>query len=260
MNFKSDFETLEVQLQNGVLSLNFNRPKRFNAFNPKMYAEVVEALKLATDHAAVRVVVVTGNGDYYSSGNDLSSFTTGEVSIESGVTTLNAFIEAFLFFPKVLIAAVNGPAIGVAASTLAHFDFVYASEKATFNTPFVPLAQSPEACSSVLFPKLMGTHVANEFLLLGKKFSAVEAQKAGLVGEVVKHEELLPRAFAVAKQLANSPPESLLESKKLIRNPELLNQLHKVHKKEVEVLAQRWQSEEFLNAIATFFARKKSAL
>eukprot|EP01116_Phalansterium_solitarium_P020676 TRINITY_DN6160_c0_g1_i1.p1 TRINITY_DN6160_c0_g1~~TRINITY_DN6160_c0_g1_i1.p1 ORF type:complete len:218 (-),score=16.55 TRINITY_DN6160_c0_g1_i1:279-932(-) len=207
------FEALEVTVAGGVQVIVLNQPKRKNAFNATQYNEVIAALEQAKNDPAVRCVVITGRGDYYSSGNDLSVFTAIDLSnkekleqeLADAKAMLTRFVNSFIFFPKILIAALNGPAIGVAATTAQHCDFVYGSESCTINTPFVPLAQVPEACSSFTFPRIMGPLKANEMLLLGKKFDARQALAANLLNDVFPDKEFMSRVMAIAHQIGTFP-------------------------------------------------------
>jgi len=239
--------------------LEFNRPERKNAINIPLYNEIVDALEYASKEETIRAVIITGKGEYYSSGNDLSVFmgsTSVDEALMEGERTLDRFIKTFIRFPKILIAAVNGPAIGVAATTLMHCDFVYASETATFNTPFVPLGQTAEACSSETFPRAMGFLKANEILILGKKLTAQEALQFRMVNSVFPPSKLMEETCGVASQIALSPPLALMDSKKLIKNEAYLQKLESVNEIEVKTLVNRWKSAEFMQAIMSFMTRK----
>eukprot|EP01114_Cavostelium_apophysatum_P012978 TRINITY_DN3046_c0_g1_i1.p1 TRINITY_DN3046_c0_g1~~TRINITY_DN3046_c0_g1_i1.p1 ORF type:complete len:283 (+),score=62.14 TRINITY_DN3046_c0_g1_i1:29-850(+) len=266
------FSTLELQLEKvekdglegSYLTIRFNRPQRKNAISIPLYNEIVEALNYAKQNPNIKAVVLTGKGDYYSSGNDLSAFTTvdpsnAEKMLKEAEEVLLRFIRAFLYFPKILIAAVNGPAIGVAATTLAHCDFVYASETASFNTPFVTLGQTPEACSSVMFPQIMGHLKANEVLLLNRKLDAKEAHRLRLVNDVFPAGELMNQVRKVAEEVSLLPPDALTAAKKLIRSPEIVKQLDKIHEQEVKTLGERWKSEEFMTTVMNFMMNKSKA-
>ncbi|KAF4790957.1 Enoyl-CoA delta isomerase 2, mitochondrial [Turdus rufiventris] len=154
------YETLIVTTKNNITKIMFNRPDRKNAINHQMYREIIKALQEAGKNDST-IAVITGNGDYYSSGNDLNNFTNikpGEMEkmAKDGAVLLKEFVGHFIDFPKPLIAVVNGPAIGVCVTVLGLCDLVYASDRATFHSPFSQLGQSPEGCSSYLFPKMMG--------------------------------------------------------------------------------------------------------
>merc|ERR1712054_237347 len=124
-----------------------------------MYREIMEALSFASEDPSVAVTLVTGAGNYYSSGNDLSNFSRLQNPTRTAAEAkdlLVEFVGSFIDHPKPLVAGVNGPAIGIAVTTLALCDAVYASSSATFHTPFRQLGQAPEGCSSYTFPYLMG--------------------------------------------------------------------------------------------------------
>eukprot|EP00475_Leptophrys_vorax_P009482 TRINITY_DN16291_c0_g2_i3.p1 TRINITY_DN16291_c0_g2~~TRINITY_DN16291_c0_g2_i3.p1 ORF type:complete len:288 (-),score=96.78 TRINITY_DN16291_c0_g2_i3:78-818(-) len=232
-----------------------------------MYEEFRTLLVQAGSDEAVHVVVVTGRGDYFSSGNDLNNFKL--ISPKSSWEEIKAFshnqaiflekfVDALIEFPKILIAAVNGPSFGIAVTMLGLFDMVYASKSASFETPFSRLGQSPEGCSSYIFPRIMGPNRANEVLYAGRKLSAEDAQKAGLVSEVFgANEELMNRVLNQAKHLSSLPQESLQLSKKLVRSYDKKT-LKAVNKAECELLEDRWVSPDCIQAIMKFMARSSN--
>ncbi|NXJ91519.1 ECI2 isomerase, partial [Corythaixoides concolor] len=253
------YETILVTTKNNITKIVFNRPDRKNAINHKMYREIMKALEEAGKDDST-IAVITGNGDYYSSGNDLTNFTniqTGglEKMAKDGAVLLKEFVGHFIDFPKPLIAVVNGPAIGICVTLLALCDVVYASDRATFHSPFSQLGQSPEGCSSYLFPKIMGLAKASEILLFNKKLTAAEACAQGLVTEVFPDMTFQKEVWARLEAYASLPKNSLAVSKQLLRSMEK-EKLHAVNSKECEVLEERWLSDECMNAIASFFQKK----
>lgn len=134
-------------------------------------------------------------------------------------------------------------------------DFVYASHRATFETPFSRLGQSPEACSSLTFPEILGPTVANEVLLMGRKLTAAEAERHRLVAQVFEHSVFMEEVMKRATLLSTLPPESVRISKKLIRSHRR-EELHRVNKEECVVLKDRWLSPECMDAIISFMSRK----
>ncbi|NXE36642.1 ECI2 isomerase, partial [Ptilorrhoa leucosticta] len=253
------YETLIVTTKNNITKIMFNRPDRKNAINHQMYREIIKALEEAGKNDST-IAVITGNGDYYSSGNDLSNFTNvqpGEMEkmAKDGAVLLKEFVGHFIDFPKPLIAVVNGPAIGICVTVLALCDLVYASDRATFHSPFSQLGQSPEGCSSYLFPKIMGLAKASEMLLFNKKLTAAEACAQGLVTEVFPDRSFQKEVWARLEAYASLPKNSLVVSKQLLRSMEK-EKLHAVNSRECEVLTERWLSDECVNAIASFFQKK----
>ncbi|XP_005327554.2 enoyl-CoA delta isomerase 2 isoform X1 [Ictidomys tridecemlineatus] len=252
-------ENIIVTSQDGITKIMFNRPSKKNAITTSMYKEIIHALKAAsTDNSAI--TVFTGNGDYYSSGNDLTNFTdvspnSIEETAKNASILLREFVDAFIDFPKPLVAVINGPAVGIVVTLLGLFDAVYASDKATFHTPFSELGQSPEGCASYTFPKIMGPAKAAEMLIFGKKLTAGEACAQGLVTEVFPESTFQKEVWTRLKTYAKLPTNSLRISKELIRSNEKAK-LHAVNAEECTVLQGRWLSEECMNALMNFMSRK----
>lgn len=254
------YETLAISNENGIYKITLNRPSKKNAINLQMYEEWIKALKEAGEDKSVVLAVVTGAGDFYCSGNDLSNFMNippdgvAAMAVAAG-ELLERFVSAFIDFPKPLIGLVNGPALGVSVTTLGLFDAVYASDRATFHTPFSNLGQSPEGCSSYTFPKFMGTAKASELLLFNKKISAAEAYNRNMVTEVIPDAMFAKETKTKIESFAKLPRESMQFSKQLVRNVEK-ELLHKVNKEECKLLVERWQSDECMTAIMNFFQQK----
>ncbi|XP_039198682.1 enoyl-CoA delta isomerase 2 [Crotalus tigris] len=256
---KSIYETLEVTSKDNITKIVLNRPKKKNAINVKMYNEIMQALEEAANDDSV-LTVLTGNGDYYCSGNDLNNFAQVspaglEESAKNSGAMLKKFVEHFIDFPKPLIAVVNGPAVGISVTLLGLFDIVYASDRATFFTPFSNLGQSPEGCSSYTFPKIMGVTKATEMLLFNKKLTAAEACSQGLVTEVFPDSTFQKEVWARLKAYVNLPKKTLAVSKQLMRNMEK-EKLYEVNSQECECLIERWLSEECMNAVMSFMQKK----
>ncbi|XP_076028857.1 enoyl-CoA delta isomerase 2-like isoform X2 [Oratosquilla oratoria] len=255
------YECLDVTVQDGLCVIKLNRPKKKNAITVQMYNEWSSALKEADEDPGVVITAVTGAGDFYCSGNDLSNFMNippegmKQMAIDSG-KLLNRFVSSFIDFKKPLIAVVNGPAVGVSVTIMALFDAVYATDKATFHTPFSALGQSPEGCSSYTFPRIMGTSKATELLLFNKKITAHEAEKIGFVSEVFPDSSFQQEVWPRLQALSKLPINSLIFSKALTRDMEK-DVLHKVNDIECDRLVERWLSDDCAKAIMAFFSRKK---
>ncbi|TRY89133.1 hypothetical protein DNTS_018067 [Danionella cerebrum] len=239
------FQSLLVSTEDNITTIRLNRPEKKNAITVEMYNELMEALDLAGKDDSV-LTVMTGSGDYYCSGNDLNNFTKipeggVEKMAKDAAELLKKYVQTYIDFPKPLIAVINGPAVGISVTLLGLFDVVYASERATFHTPFSQLGQSPEGCSSYLFPKIMGAAKAGEMLLFNKKLTASQACELGLVTEVFPENSFQSESLALSKQL--------------MRNVER-DRLHAVNEAEVERLLERWLSDECMQAIMSFFQAK----
>lgn len=257
------FQHLCYDVKNGVATITFNCPRRKNAFSLELWSEVIVALRRAAQDDRVVVCVLTGNGDYFSSGNDLNNFINAkkkgvelsEYMVFEGQGILIVYGETLIDFPKQLIAAVNGPALGIGVTVLGLVDVVYASDTATFLTPFTSLGQSPEACSSYTFPKIMGHSKAYEVLYFGRKLTAAEAKESGLVSEVFPAASFQKEVQMRTEKFAALPRKTLQAAKKLCRDGER-EQLKRVLYAELEVLGRLSNSEENKQAIQSFFRRK----
>nr|WP_326532305.1 enoyl-CoA hydratase [Rhodoferax sp.] len=199
----------------GVMTLTINRLDKKNSLTQAMYGAMADALNQAASDAAVRAVVLQGHETIFSAGNDIGDFLNGPTStLESPVYR---FLQGIAQFPKPLIAAVCGPAVGVGTTLLFHCDLVYAGDNAAFSMPFVNLGLCPEAASSLLVPQMMGYHRAAEALLLGEPFMAEAAMEVGLVNRVVPPTEANAVAQAQARKLAAKPLSSLVETKRFMK-------------------------------------------
>ena len=199
----------------GVLTLTFNRVERKNSINVAMYDALATALEKAADDAATRVVVIQGLETVFSAGNDIEDFLKNKpAGMDSPVFR---FLRGIASFPKPIVAAVCGPAVGVGTTLLFHCDLVYAGDNAAFSMPFVNLGLCPEAASSLLVPQMFGYHRAAEALLLGEPFFAEAALEVGLVNRVVAPSEANALAQAQARKLAAKPLSSLIATKQLMK-------------------------------------------
>jgi enoyl-CoA hydratase/carnithine racemase len=180
-----------------------------------MYATMADALTHAETSSAVRVVVFQGHEAIFSAGNDIGDFLNGPPSTEE--SPVYRFLHAISTFPKPVLAAVCGPAVGIGTTMLFHCDLVYAGDNAAFSMPFVNLGLCPEAASSLLVPQMMGYHRAAEALLLGEPFMAEAALEVGLVNRVLPPLETNNYAQAIAKKLATKPTSALIETKRLMK-------------------------------------------
>ena len=201
--------------EGSILTLTFNRFEKKNSITAAMYQQLANALKAAKDDAAIRVVVFQGHEAIFSAGNDLGEFLNSPPA--SGNSPVFQFLDAISQFPKPIVAAVCGPAVGIGTTMLLHCDLVIAGDNAAFSMPFVNLGLCPEAASSLLVPQMMGYHRAAEALMLGEPFLAEAALEVGLVNRVVPPSEATRVAMQWAQKLAAKPITSLMETKRLLK-------------------------------------------
>lgn len=199
----------------GVMTITFNRLDKKNSITSAMYGDMADALVQAAEQDAVRVVVIQGHETIFSAGNDIADFLNKRPTNEEA--PVYRFLLGISSFPKPIIAAVCGPAVGIGTTMLLHCDLVYAGDNAAFSLPFVNLGLCPEAGSSLLVPQMLGYHRAAEALLLGEPFMAEAAQEVGLVNRIVPPLEANTFAQAQARKLAAKPISSLVETKRLMK-------------------------------------------
>lgn len=199
-----------------VMAIEFNRPQRKNALTADMYEAMGRAIVEAESDDAVRVVLFCGKPDVFTSGNDVEDFIQRP---PSGVDTpVFRFLHAVNGAAKPLVAAVNGPAVGLGTTLLFHCDLVYAGDNAKFILPFVGLGLVPEFGSSYLLPLIAGYQRAAELMLLGEPFGAEKAYEAGFVTRVVPAAETLDVAWKAAERLAALPAKSVRLTKQLLKD------------------------------------------
>lgn len=242
---------LRAERAGAVLRLTLARPEKKNALTRDMYAALADALTSAAGDDDVRAVVLAGEGGAFTGGNDLADFLMDPpTGTDSPVF---AFLRAVSTFPKPLVAAVEGAAVGIGTTVLLHCDLVYVAPSARFRMPFVDLGLVPEAASSLLLPATVGAARASEWLLLGEAFGADDALAAGLVNEVV--DDPLARATERAEALAAKPPEAMRLSKALLRRP-LAAAVQATMEEEGALFVERLASPEAQAAFAAFFSRR----
>jgi enoyl-CoA hydratase/carnithine racemase len=215
-------QTIRTELEEGCLTVTLSRPDRLNAFTEEMLVELLETLDEADADDEVRVVLFTGEGRAFCAGADLGAgggtFDAGRPS-EGGVPRDGGGRLTLRLFQcrKPVIAAINGPAVGVGATMTLAMDVRIASEKARFGFVFARRGIVPEACSSWFLPRVVGISQAMEWVATGRIFPAEEALAGRLVSRVVPPDELLPAARALAREIAeNTSAVSVCLSRQLL--------------------------------------------
>jgi enoyl-CoA hydratase/carnithine racemase len=245
-------ELILIDEADGVLELRFNRPEKKNAITGAMYDALTAALEDAGARRAVRAVLIAAEGDTFTAGNDIKDFLAMQGGLAS--TPAGRFIHAIATFEKPLVAAVNGPAIGVGTTMLLHCDLVYASPEASLSVPFVDLGLVPEAGSSLLLPARVGFARAASLLLLGEPMDAEAARTAGLVNAVVPAAALRDHARAEARKLAAKPPQALAATRALMRGEP--SPLHAQMRLESAAFSKALQGAEAREAFTAFLERR----
>lgn len=245
-------EHIRVEREGRVVTLTIAREDKKNALTQAMYGALADALEAYGAGDEARALVITGAGAMFTAGNDLTDFARGDREAE--VPPVWRFLNAIRDCPKPVIAAVNGPAIGVGVTMLLHCDLVYAGEAATFSLPFARLGLVPEAGSSLLLPAVLGMALANDMLLGGRVLNAEEAGRHGLVARVFGDDVLAGEVAALAAGVAAAPPQAMRLSKGLIRAGR--DQVARRMAEEAKLFAAQLQGPEFAEAAAAFAEKR----
>ncbi|PHR83824.1 MAG: crotonase [Colwellia sp.] len=195
----------------GVFTITLNRQAKKNAINAAMYELLCQHLKYANDSAHIRCLLIQGDANCFSAGNDFT-----ESVDEEGLPAF-IFIEQLIKFTKPIVAAVAGPAIGIGTTLLLQCDMVIAANNSKFILPFVHLGICLEAGSSLLLPLKIGYNRAFELAVLGAPFTAEQAYQYGIVNQVCQPNEVIEKALNVAQSIAKLPADSVQTSRKLMR-------------------------------------------
>ena len=214
------YENIIYQVEEGIATITFNRPKALNALNAALLAELSDALDQVAADEDIRVLVLTGAGDKaFVAGADIGELATfnslgAKYFAEVGQTAINKLQQ----LPIVVIAAVNGFALGGGTEIAIACDFIYASENAKFGQPEINLGLIPGFGGTQRLPRLIGTNLAKELIYTGKMISAAEGQQMGLVNKVVTPDSLIADVMNVAKEIADKGRVSLRAAKQAVNN------------------------------------------
>ena len=252
------FETILCEKKGRVLTITLNRPEVLNAFTVTMGREMLQAFHQAEDDGDVGCVVLTGAGRGFCSGADVREF---QASIESGTLGSvepqpESMCQLMFNLKKPIIAAINGPAVGMGFTVTLPCDIRIASDRARFGAIFVRLGLVPEFGSTFLLPRLVGLAKAKELALLGRIIDAQEALDIGLVGKVVPHEELMAETMSLATALAQGPTRTLGLVKEVLHQG-LVSDLASAEDLEARALADCVRSPEHAEGVRAFLEKRQ---
>ncbi|MBV2234062.1 MAG: enoyl-CoA hydratase [Sterolibacterium sp.] len=245
-----------TECKEGVFRIEICRPDKKNALTTAMYTALADALDLAEQDAAARVIVIHGQPGMFTAGNDLGDFLANPPLQDEPPPPVFRFLNTFSTLKKPFIAAVSGVAVGVGTTLLLHCDLVYAGASARFQLPFVSLGLCPEAASSLLLPALAGHARAAEMLLLCEPFDAAKAREAGLVNAILPDEDVIEHAMTQARKLAALPTASVKLTKQMLKSAQQ-ELIAKTMQTEVKHFKERLVSPEAKEAFAAFFDKRK---
>ncbi len=250
---------IQLERDGRVQLIRIHRPEKRNALTQSMYQALAQALTTTAQDDEVRVALLTGTPEAFTAGNDLGDFLAHPLDPQLGApeeSPVVRFLHALLHFPKPLVAAVNGVAVGIGTTMLLHCDLVYAGESARFHLPFVDLGLVPEAGSSYLLPTTLGQRRAAELLLLAEPFGPAQAQELGLVNQVLPPAQVEPVARERAHALARKAPMALRLTKQLMRRA-VMDALEEAMAVEIYHFAAQLQGPEAAEALQAFFEKRR---
>jgi 2-(1,2-epoxy-1,2-dihydrophenyl)acetyl-CoA isomerase len=247
---------VESSRDGAVQTITLNRPDVLNAFNVAMHGELQAALKEAGRSDEVRAVVITGAGRGFCVGQDLTEFREAPGDIGDRLRAgYHLTILAIRTLEKPVLAAVNGPAAGAGLSLALACDLRIAADSASFVPAFVSIGLVPDSGGTFFARSLLGYARAFEWLAAGRKLTAAEAHAWGLVSEVVEPDGLVPRAAALARELAELPTRAIGMTKRLLDSAETAT-LEEQLEREAQLQAAATQTEDFREGVAAFLEKR----
>ncbi|MCP5071169.1 MAG: hypothetical protein GY946_31790 [bacterium] len=225
MSDYSHYQFLDVSMDDGIATITLNRPERRNAAHEAMHAEFEEVFKQVGEDDDIRVIVLTGAGEAFCAGGDAESMDTGEFNPKGPRIPFNGvrrLVNHMLDVEQPIIGAINGDAAGLGASLALLCDITFAAENARIGDTHVKMGLVAGDGGAVIWPALIGMARAKQYLFTGDWVSGTEAERIGLVNFALPTEEVLPKATAFARRLANGAPMAIRWTKysmnKLLRD------------------------------------------
>jgi 2-(1,2-epoxy-1,2-dihydrophenyl)acetyl-CoA isomerase len=256
------YETVDVRIEDGVAQLTLNRPERLNAWNQQFGDELRQAVLEDCADPAVRSVLITGAGRGFSSGADLKDMleqaAKGEQPPDVGEMLRERYhpiIVGIRELPKPVVAAVNGPAVGIGCSLALACDLIWAAESAVFGLAFVNIGLVPDGGSTFLVPAATGKARALEMALLGDPVPASQAYEWGLINRVVPDGKLMEETEALARKLAAGPTLSYANSKRALNNS-VLKIMGEQLELEADMQSEMAKTGDFIEGVQAFVEKR----
>ena len=257
------YETILTEVDDGILLVTLNRPDRMNAWTYRMGAELSEATAAANEDPDIEAIVVTGAGRGFCAGADIGDVFAKQQeggSASDGDREERPAMRDWVMQvreSKPMIAAINGPAIGVGLTQVLPCDALIAAEGAKLSLRFIRMGLVPELASSQILLQRVGFGAASDLMLTGRTLLADEACALGLVDRVVAPEALLDTARDVARAMGSNPQAALRMVKRLLTENANEPDLRAVQRRELEALQQCYASAEHKEAIAAFMEKRE---
>ncbi len=250
------YDTILTDVNDDVLTITMNRPEKLNAWTPKMGGEMAAAIRDANADDDIIAIIVTGAGRGFCAGADMAEVFQAQLDGDADERSPYDWV-GLMRVSKPIIAAVNGPAIGVGLSQTMSMDHIVAAAGAKFSLRFVKVGVVPELASSNLVPMRVGFGKASELMLTGKTILAEEAAQIGLIDHVVEPDQLLTAAHEMARAMGDNPQASLRFTKQLITENMSRSSLGEVQRMELQLLKQAYATAEHKEAIAAFLEKRE---
>jgi len=255
------YKNITLKEEDGVATITLNRTTSFNAFNLEMAKELVDVIEKCAKNVRIKVLIITGAGKAFCSGGDLKAAKEWPSDNRGDFfRQLTKFFHRLILdirmMPKPVIASVNGPAAGGGLSLALACDLRIASNRATFRQAYTSVALVPDGGFTFYMPRLVGLGKTSEFIFLDRKLNAEEAERLGLVNQVVPEAELKEATLEVAKRLARGPSLAFAKAKSLLNRAQV-NSLESQLENERQEIGLSGETEDFQEALSTFFEKRK---
>ena len=257
------YETIELRVEDSVAEITLNRPERLNAWNEQFGNELRQAILEDSADSGVRAVLITGAGRGFSSGADLKEMlergASGEPTPQVGDLLRDRYhpiIKGIRELPKPVVAAVNGPAVGIGCSLALACDLIWAAKSAIFGLAFVNIGLVPDGGSTFLVPAAAGKARALEMALLGDPIPAQQALEWGLINRVVDDGELMSETRDLARRLAAGPTLSYANSKRALNNS-VMRIMDEQLELEADIQGEMTGSADFIEGVSAFVEKRE---
>ncbi len=252
------YKTLKVDMDGGKAIITLDRPDRMNAFDDELSAELDDIFGICEDDDSIKVIILTGTGKAFCAGGDVKGMAESKKPTEflgNLVTGIHRPIIRIWNMEKIIIAAINGHAVGAGCGLAMACDIRIASKKAKFNMGFMKIGLAP-GCGTFFLPRLVGRAKAGELIYLSETIGAKEAERIGLINKVVDDDKLMKKVMKMAEKIEKGPTLAIGRAKTLIRiadKPSLMDHFEA----ERHMMSISGETEDFREGVDAFVEKRK---